>query len=36
MNIIKGMFGFGGTQAEKLVNSTKIKGDFYRINNGKR
>jgi hypothetical protein len=36
MNLIKGIFGFGGSPADKLVDSVKAKGGFYIINSGNR
>jgi hypothetical protein len=36
MNLIKGIFGFGGSAADKLVDSVKAKGGFYMMKDGKR
>ena len=36
MNLIKGLLGFGGSPADKLIDSTKAKGGFYRVVNGSR
>lgn len=36
MNLIKGLLGFGGSAADKLVDSVKLKGGFYMMKNGGR
>jgi hypothetical protein len=36
MNLIKGLLGFGGSAADKLVDSVKLKGGFYMMKNGAR